>query len=286
MIRSALGCFEEVEQRLASSQTCALFLDFDGTLAPIVSDPREAFLDEGTRSLLHALNLLPGMRIAVISGREVGDLQTRVDLDLIYAGDHGLEIRGRGLRFAQPDAVAHQPALVDLVRALRNNLAGVPGVLVERKGFSASVHYRNSLVRDVPFIRRIVERHLSPYPDAFILSEGKKVFELRPNLNWNKGKCARWILEQLNQPDGLCVCIGDDETDEDLFLELPHSLTIRVGAAPWTSARYILEELRTSFRFFHGSMTFGHERTSLQMAIQIVSGTDQSQVCEGLREVA
>ncbi|MGA7413129.1 MAG: trehalose-phosphatase [Bryobacteraceae bacterium] len=242
MIESALACFEEIEQRLASSETCTLFLDFDGTLAPIVSDPRDAFLDEETRGLLHELNGLPGMRIAVISGREVGDLQTRVDLDLIYAGDHGLEIRGQGLRFAQPDAVAHQQSLVDLVGALRNDLAAVPGVLVERKGFSASVHYRNSLERDVPFIRRVVERHLWHYPDAFILGEGKKVFELRPNVNWNKGKCAAWILEQTGQPDSLCVCLGDDETDEDLFVELPQSLTVRVGAAPWTAARYILEE--------------------------------------------
>ena len=241
MVKSVLACSEEIEQRLASSETCALFLDFDGTLAPIVSDFREASLDEETRALLHALSRLPGMRIAIISGREVGDLQARVDLDLIYAGDHGLETRGQGLQFAQPDAVALQPSLLDLVGALRNDLAAVPGVLVERKGFSASVHYRNSLVRDVPFIRRVVERHLSQYGDAFILREGKKVFEVRPNVNWNKGKCARWILEQLGRPNSLSLCIGDDETDEDLFVELPHSLTVRVGAAPRTAARYFLE---------------------------------------------
>ncbi len=241
MIKSALACFGEIEQRLASCETCTLFLDFDGTLAPIVSDPQEAFPDEETRGLLHALNGLRGMRMAIISGREVGDLQARVDLDLIYAGDHGLEIRGQGLHFAQPDAVVHQPALPTLVRTLRNDLAGIPGVLIERKGFSASVHHRNSLQRDMPFIRRIVERNLSHYRDAFVLREGKKVFEIRPNVNWNKGKCAAWILEQLGRPDSLCLCVGDDETDEDLFIELPHSLTVRVGAAPWTAARYFLE---------------------------------------------
>ncbi len=240
MIKSALSCFEEIEQALTAGGTCTLFLDYDGTLTPIVSDPQEALLDDVTRGLLHALNRLPDMRIAVISGREIGDLQARVDLDLIYAGDHGLEIRGHGLRFAQPDAIALHPSLLDLVRALRNDLAGVPGVLVEQKGFSASVHYRNCLARDVPFIRRIVERNLSHYRDAFILREGKKVFEVRPNVNWNKGKCAAWILKQLGRPDSLCLCVGDDETDEDLFVELPHSLTIRVGAAPWTSARYSL----------------------------------------------
>jgi len=240
-MKSALACFGEIEQRLGAGEECTLFLDFDGTLAPIVSDPREAFLDEETRDLLGSLNRLPGMRIAVISGRAIADLEARVGLDLIYAGDHGLEIRGQGLQFTQPDAGAQQPALLDLVGALRNDLGGVPGVLVERKGFSASVHYRNSLVRDVPFIRRIVERHISRHRDAFILREGKKVFEIRPNVSWNKGKCACWILEQLDRPDSLSICIGDDETDEDLFIELPHSLTVRVGAAPWTAARYLLE---------------------------------------------
>lgn len=241
MIKSALSCFGEIEQSLTSGETCTLFVDYDGTLCPIVSDPHETFLDEQTRGLLRALTRLPGMRIAVISGRELRDLQARVDLDLIYAGDHGLEIRGQGLHFAQPDAVAHQPALLALVRALRNDLAGIPGVLIELKAFSASVHYRNSLPRDVPFILRIVERNLSHYRDAFVLREGKKVFEVRPNVNWNKGKCAAWILNQLGRPDSLCLCVGDDETDEDLFSELPRSLTVRVGAAPWTAARFFLE---------------------------------------------
>src|SRR5271165_2462138 len=134
MSKSALGCFKEIEQRLVSSESCVLFLDYDGTLSPIVCDPREAFLDEETRSVLQALHRLPGMRIAVVSGREVRDLEVRVDLDLIYAGDHGLEIRGQGLRFAQLEAAAHRPALLDLVRALRGDLAGVPGVLIEQKG--------------------------------------------------------------------------------------------------------------------------------------------------------
>jgi trehalose 6-phosphate phosphatase len=249
MAKSALASFNEIEQQLSVEGNWTLFLDFDGTLTPIVSTPGEARLGDAMRGLLHELSVLPGVRIAVISGRAVNDLAALVDLDLIYAGDHALEIDGPGLRFTQPDAAARQHELRDMVEALRSDLTGIAGVLVESKHLSASVHYRNSLEREVPFIRRLVERRLARHNRDFVLREGKMVFEIRPSVDWNKGLGAAWILEQLGGREALSICIGDDETDEDLFAGLPRSLTVRVGAVPWTSAKYFLAGSSDVFAF-------------------------------------
>ncbi len=251
MVKSALASFDEIEQQLSVEGNWTLFLDFDGTLTPIVSTPGEARLGDEMRGLLQELSLLPCVRIAVISGRALNDLAARVDLDLIYAGDHGFEIRGQGLRFTQSDASAHQLELRELVEGLRHDLAGIAGVLVELKHLSASVHYRNSLEREVPFIRRMVDRRLVRHNHGFILREGKMVFEIRPNVNWNKGLAAAWILERLGGREALSLCIGDDETDEDLFAGLPRSLTVRVGAVPWTSAKYFLGGSADVFAFLN-----------------------------------
>src|SRR5688572_9669020 len=84
--------------------------DFDGTLAPIVDQPEEATLPSQVRRLLGKLQALPGVTVAVISGRAVCDLRTRVGIDgVLYAGNHGLEIDAPGILWSSAEARDHRP---------------------------------------------------------------------------------------------------------------------------------------------------------------------------------
>ena len=102
----AFKVWVDIERALRSAAECFLFLDFDGTLSPIVSNPHQAELAPRAQDLLGGLQRMPGMRIAIISGRSLHDIRSRVGLDLTYAGNHGLEIGGPGIDFIEEHAAA------------------------------------------------------------------------------------------------------------------------------------------------------------------------------------
>lgn len=243
MLPSALQHFPEIELQLLAHSRCALFLDFDGTLAPIVAHPADAQLVPEMRPLLRELNQLPGVCVAIVSGRALADLQARVGLNsLIYAGNHGLEIEGHGLQFVEPNAAALSGEVQELVTVLRKSLADIPGIVIEPKGLTVSIHYREVTNDAIPTIREALEQCISGVGRAFVIQRGKKVFELHPRQTWNKAHAAHWILNHDAQADALAVCVGDDTTDEDLFREFPSGITARVGATDETAARYSLND--------------------------------------------
>src|SRR5258707_637151 len=138
----ALEFWPDIETRVRSAAECFLFLDFDGTLSPIVKDPRQAALAPKAEELLRSLHKMAGIRIAVISGRTLNDIRSRVGLDLIYAGNHGLEIEGPGIDFVEERALALAGRIKAICDDLSGRLASIPRVLIERKGLTASVHLR------------------------------------------------------------------------------------------------------------------------------------------------
>ena len=217
----------------------ALFLDFDGTLAPIVERPQDAHLPDGVREALRNLATDFRFTVAIVSGRELADLQKRVNLsELIYAGNHGLEISGPGLTFHAPAVEATLPPLLD---RLRLALAGIPGAEVEDKNLTASVHYRRVAAASWTAVERIV-RELVPPDSPYVIHIGKMVFEIRPRVQWNKGAAVLWIVQQLGLAQALAIYIGDDTTDEDAFAVLPDAVTIRVGPPIPSAARYFLPD--------------------------------------------
>src|SRR5262249_13764394 len=134
----------DIWHRLDNAPALALFLDFDGTLAPTVSHPNEACLDALTQKRLLALSTCPDVLLAIISGREILDLRGRVNLpDIVYAGNHGLEISGPHCAYVEPGALEHRGDLKELAESLAKRLAGIRGAWVEDKGLTASVHFRN-----------------------------------------------------------------------------------------------------------------------------------------------
>ena len=148
----------EIASALRAAPEILLFLDFDGTLAPIVEDPSLASMPAATHQALARLASDPRFSLAIISGRALSDLRLRVDLEnLIYAGNHGLEISGNGVEFIEPTAAQHLKALGELSRHLRARLHDIPGVEVENKILSASVHFRRAPAGSLPEIRQIVK---------------------------------------------------------------------------------------------------------------------------------
>ena len=231
-----------IASALRAAPEILLFLDFDGTLAPIVEDPSLARMPPETRQALARLAADPRFSLAIISGRALSDLHHRVDLeDLIYAGNHGLEISGPGVEFIEPTAAERLKALGELSRHLKVRLHDIPGVEVENKVLSASVHFRRARATSLPEIRQIVEDAVVFDGNPFEITEGRKVLEIRPRVGWDKGMAVRWIQQASGHPAALPLYIGDDSTDEDAFLALPEGITIAIGKARETAAQYFLD---------------------------------------------
>ncbi len=227
----------------AAGPAPAVFLDYDGTLTPIVAVPGAAVLSSDMRERIRRLaELCP---VAVISGRDREDVRARVGLDaLAYAGSHGYDIVGPFGRFEHRVGEDSRDALAALARMLERALADVPGAMVEEKQFSLAVHFRRTAPADEPRVRSLVARVLSDDRwSRFAAAEGKKVLDLRPDAGWHKGKAVRWLLDALQAAGRTPVYVGDDTTDELAFAELSgDGVTVKVGPGP-TQARFHLPDV-------------------------------------------
>jgi trehalose-phosphatase len=236
---SALDCREHIRQQ-AAGRKWGVFLDYDGTLTPIVEHPEDAIL---SRSMRHTLkDLSQKCPVAVISGRELKDIRKRVNIeDIIYAGSHGFDISGPGFTYRQ--GLEFLPALDGAEQDLEEALNGIQGVRIERKTFSIAVHFRQVPEEAVESVEKAVDGVIENFP-SLRKAGGKKIFECRPNIDWHKGKALILILEksELERSKILPMYIGDDLTDEDAFEVLAQDgvgIVVRDESRP-TRARYAL----------------------------------------------
>jgi trehalose-phosphatase len=233
--------------KIRSAQQLLLFTDFDGTLLAIKDRPSECFLDPAVGLTLSALAGQDRVVIGIISGRELEDLRTRVGVDgIAYAGNHGLEIKGPGFAFRELNAVSLIKELQGLVNNLSQITAGFPGAWVQDKGLSASIHYRQVNPADVPRLLDVVRNVAKPLLDAqkIVLSTGKMVLEIRPAVDWHKGKAVGWLAQKMSPicSEPLLIYLGDDETDEDVFKAWPGEITVCVGEDHNSSANYSVSD--------------------------------------------
>ena len=195
------------------------FLDYDGTLTPIVASPELAVISQEMKQAVTELSKIH--TVAVVSGRMREDVQNLVGIKAIfYAGSHGFDIKGPGgFTMIHPVAKKTIPLVSEIIEQLKQTLQDMEGVLIEEKKFSVAVHYRNLKKQEnLAFIEKTVN-HIIQKHDQLRLLKGKKVFEILPNIDWDKGKAVRWIMNALEIPwDKTSVFyIGDDTTDEYAF---------------------------------------------------------------------
>jgi len=231
----------------------ALFLDYDGTLTPIVERPEQAVLSASMRDILRAL--AERCIVAIVSGRGLEDVRERVALDaLYYAGSHGYEIDGPGGERIQNEMGTQAlPALDKAEIDLRRRLAGIPGAQVERKRFSVAVHYRRVAAGQTRAVERMVDEVLK-LCQGLRRGYGKKVYELQPDLDWNKGQAVLWLMRRLGltPEETRPIYIGDDVTDEDAFCvlqEIGAGIVVHGGEERQTFAGYELVDPEEVQRF-------------------------------------
>src|SRR4051812_27878067 len=218
MLPSALNLIDEIIAG-ADGKRLAVFLDYDGTLTPIVSHPQDAWLWESMRQTLRSL--AARVPVAVMSGRDLDDVRGRVLVDgIIYAGSHGFDIAGAG-GLRRELGAAYLPMLDRAETELRQALDEIPGAQLERKHFSVAAHYRNVNGNDAPRVGLAVDAVGAKHRELRRI-DGKKVYELLPGIDWNKGKAMLWLLEALGLEgqNALPIYMGDDRTDEDAFRAL------------------------------------------------------------------
>lgn len=199
-----------------------LALDFDGTISPIVERPQDAAMLPAARSVIERLVKRADTDVAIVSGRSLEDLRERCAITgVYYSGNHGLQIEGPGVHQTRPDAVALLPAVRRIARELDDELAGMRGVFFEDKELTLSVHTRMiDDEREREQVHRIVEEAVATNPHGLRLTYGKRVIEIRPEVDWHKGQATLFLIDCVEKARASQVYpmfIGDDVTDEDAF---------------------------------------------------------------------
>lgn len=281
---SALDRKGEIVKRLRE-RTPAIFLDYDGTLTPIVADPEKATLPDSTRKTIRRLT--QHYSVAIISGRDLDDVHKMVGVgNIAYAGSHGFDIVGPGGKYRNQEmGKRFLPMLEDAERELRKAVKDIPGAKVEHKRFAIALHYRQVENSNVNALEQRFDNVLSHYPELR-KSTGKKVMELRPDVAWDKGKALQYLLETLYTDSGriLPLYIGDDTTDEDAFRVISdRGIAIVVGSEKRsTAAHYKLKDPEEVTKFLQHLATLAQKEVS--KGIWVMSYEDFDPKQEKLRE--
>lgn len=245
------GSWEHVKARLRGKYLF-IFLDFDGTLAPIAATPGKAVLSQENRALLKRISEGPASKLAIISGRSLKDIKKKVGLkNVIYSGNHGLEIEGPKIKFRSSILPRYLRIIEEIKSELERRISSLKGVFVEDKGLSISLHYRMADRKQISLIKSIFHEAVIFYliKDKIRIKAGKMVLDVRPPVEWDKGKIVLWLLARqalaAEEADILPVYIGDDYTDEDAFRALKNKgLTVFVGKPKESYARYYLRDTK------------------------------------------
>jgi trehalose 6-phosphate phosphatase len=255
---NALQSDAELAARLAGRRP-AVFLDYDGTLTPIVDRPEDALISDRMRE---AVRRLAGrFPVGVVSGRDRRVVQQLMGVDdLIVAGSHGFDIWSpSGGAIERQEGAEFKGLLEEVRRRLTEELGSIDGALVEPKSNSVAAHYRLVSEDERPRVKEVVQQLLDEHPDELKVTPGKMVYEIQPNVDWDKGKAVLHVLRSLglDREDVVPIYLGDDITDEDAFEALDgRGIGVFVGRADdpevagrTTYADYALESIEEVEKF-------------------------------------
>lgn len=255
---SALGEDGAVERRLTGHKP-AIFLDYDGVLTPIVDRPEDAVMSDDMRMTVR--ELATRCPVCIVTGRDRAVVQQLMGVDdLVVAGSHGFDIWTPQRGSITDDRVSGYVELITKVtERLREDVGATPGVRIEPKRASVAVHYRLVAPQDRDRVVKSVQTLLAEHPDQVALTPGKMVYEIKPNVDWDKGKAVLHLIDVLGLggDDVMPLYLGDDITDEDAFRALrARGIGIFVGRADdpevgdrETAAQFVLGSVDEVQRF-------------------------------------
>ena len=235
----------------------AVFLDYDGTLTPIVNRPEDAVISESMREAVRGL--AARCPVCVVSGRDRPVVQKLMGVDdLIVAGSHGFDIWSpAGGEIRREEGEDFRELLEGVEARLREELGPIEGALIEPKKSSVAAHYRLVPEGERSRVDQVVEEILANHPDELKVTPGKMVYEIQPNIDWDKGKAVLYLLGALDLDYVVPLYLGDDITDEHAFEALSgRGIGVFVGRADdpetagrTTSADYALHTFEEVERF-------------------------------------
>lgn len=222
-IRSALSRIEAAERVL-------VLINFDGTPIPIGGEKAE--LPANLSDWMRGVAAGERVTVGIASGRSVDDLIAAARMDqIVFAGNHGNEIRGLGLHFVEPIAFLCEPALRELVEQMNDCLRDTKFARMEHKRYTATLHLRGSETEERRFSVAAL-LHAMQGRDRLTLAAEAESIEILPNNGWDMAEAVRWIAGRLGLTGALIVYAGSDAADESVFEAFREHVTVKVGRGP------------------------------------------------------
>jgi trehalose 6-phosphate phosphatase len=235
----------EIADRLRDAKTCALLLDFDGTLVKLQRRPWEVRVPQRTKRLLERLARHPKLFVAIVSGRRCQDLQTRIGVEALhFIGLHGAERERKTTKITKAAA----RILARAQHGARKSMAAMRGMRIEDKGMSFAVHYREASAPIARAAKSCLLDVVEPLQKTLRVLDGAMVWEVLPNEIRGKGCAVRDLLREF-PPGTPAIYIGDDGTDESAFRALGDQITICVGKPQGSAAKYYVRDPGEVIRF-------------------------------------
>jgi trehalose 6-phosphate phosphatase len=225
-------------------------LDYDGVLAPLQRHANRAMLSGPLRRLLRQMSMDPKFQLAIVSGRALRDLREKVPFPkVILAGNHGMDIQFPGKRERHGNGIRYHRALQRAKRRLAGLLQQYPGTFLEDKLLGFGVHYRAVRNAQHKQLLREFDVWRKKLPSALCVIYQKFVFDVIPNVSWDKGKAVRQIWDRVGR-NALPIYMGDDQTDESAFRALRRQgITVLVGSMRPSRAEYCMRSCNEVPRF-------------------------------------
>ena len=250
-MKSLWAARREILERVRAAQEILVFLDYDGTLVPIQPTPELAELGVERKKLLSALASLPKFRVGLLTGRSLKDIQKAVGLSrLFYAANYGLKIVTPKKNWVHPEARRGAVLIKKMIPGLKRLSSEFRSVRGEDKTLTVAIHYRQYRGGVKP-LRRSLQQLLKEYGGRFRLKPGKKIFEVYPAVDWDKGRALLKIQRLLGfRKRPLIIFFGDAHADEEAFRRMRKTdISVAVGRTKKTAARFFCKKSGDVVRF-------------------------------------